>query len=208
MDYARFESLLKTHGTTVYRVSKATGIAPSTFSDWKNGRSTPKADKLRKVADYFGISTDSLLGSEVGTQSDRSAYLSLRARQMVPIVGEIRAGSPLFAEDALLGREFADVENAEEYFYLKVRGDSMKDAGIVENSLVLIRRQNYAEDGDVVACLVEGDSATLKRFRRIKRHVLLVPENDSYEPILVPIEDFESGDARILGVAVEVKIKL
>lgn len=208
MDYARFESLLRAHKTTVYRVSKETGIAPSTFSDWKNGRSTPKADKLRRIADHFGISTDSLLGSEMGEKSDRSAYLSVRAKRMLPIVGEIRAGSPLLAEDTLLGSEFADVECTEEYFYLKVKGDSMKDAGIVEDSLVLIHKQDYAEDGDVVACLLHGDSATLKRFRRIKRHVLLVPENDSYQPILVPVEDFESGEARILGVAKEVKIKL
>ena len=208
MDYARFEALLHAHNTTVYRVSKVTGIAHSTFSDWKNGRSTPKADKLRRIADFFGISTDSLLGSEVGTQSDLSGYLSVRAQKMVPVVGEIRAGMPLLAEESALGTEFADVECAEEYFYLKVRGDSMKDVGIVEDSLVLLHKQDYAEDGDIVACLVGGDSATLKRFRRIKRQILLVPENDQYDPILLTTADFASGEARILGVATEVKIKL
>ena len=208
MDYARFEALLHTHNTTVYRVSKETGIAPSTFSDWKSGRSTPKADKLRRIADFFGISTDSLLGSEIGEKNDLSGYLSVRARKMVPILGEIRAGSPLLTDEENLGTEFADVENPDDYFYLKVRGDSMKDAGIVENSLVLIHRQDYASDGDIVACLVGGDSATLKRFRRIKRQILLVPENDSYDPILLTTADFESGEARILGVATEVKIKL
>ena len=208
MDYARFETLLHAHNTTVYRVSKGTGIAHSTFSDWKNGRSTPKADKLRRIADFFGISTDSLLGGEVGTQNDLSGYLSVRARKMVPVVGEIRAGMPLLAEETALGTEFADVECAEEYFYLKVRGDSMKDVGIVEDSLVLLHKQDYAEDGDIVACLVGGDSATLKRFRRIKRQILLVPENDQYDPILLTTADFASGEARILGVATEVKIKL
>lgn len=208
MDYARFEALLHAHNTTVYRVSKVTGIAHSTFSDWKSGRSTPKADKLRRIADFFGISTDSLLGSEVGTQSDLSGYLSVRAQKMVPVVGEIRAGMPLLAEESALGTEFADVECAEEYFYLKVRGDSMKDVGIVEDSLVLLHKQDYAEDGDIVACLVGGDSATLKRFRRIKRQILLVPENDQYDPILLTTADFASGEARILGVATEVKIKL
>ena len=69
MDYARFEALLRQHNTTVYRVSKETGIAPSTFSDWKNGRSTPKADKLLRIADFFGISTDSLFGSGLFSQA-------------------------------------------------------------------------------------------------------------------------------------------
>ena len=208
MDYTRFEALLHAHNTTVYRVSKATGIAPSTFSDWKSGRSTPKADKLRRIADHFGISTDSLLGSEIGEQTDLSGYLSVRARKMVPILGEIRAGTPILTDEHLLGSEFADVDDASEYFYLQVRGDSMKDVGIIENSLVLFRKQSYASDGDIVACLVGGDSATVKRFRQIRKQILLVPENDSYDPILLSVNDFASGEARILGVATEVKIKL
>lgn len=208
MNYARFEALLYQYKTTVYRVSKETGIAPSTFSDWKSGRSTPKADKLRRIADHFGISIDSLYGSEIGEKTDLSAYLSVRARKMIPVLGEIRAGAPILTEGSTLGHEFADVENAEEYFYLKIRGDSMKDAGIIENSLVLFHKQDFAEDGDIVACLVGGDSATIKRFRQIRRQILLVPENDNYDPILLTTKDFESGDARILGVATEVKIKL
>lgn len=208
MEYARLEALLRAHHTTVYRLSKETGIPASTFSDWKSGRSVPKADKLRRIADYFGISTDSLLGSEVGKQNDLSGYHSVRLRKMVPILGEIRAGSPILANEVRLGEEFADVENADEFFYLKIRGDSMKDCGIVDGSLVLFHRQDFAEDGNIVACLVGGDSATVKRFRQIRKQVLLVPENDNYDPIILKTADFESGDARILGVATEVKIKL
>ena len=208
MNYARFEALLRQHDTTVYRVSKATGIAPSTFSDWKSGRSTPKADKLCRIAEHFGVSLDALCGGESGEKSELTAYRAVRARRMIPVLGEIRAGAPILTEETTLGQEFADVENAEEYFYLRIRGDSMKDAGIIENSLVLFHRQDYAEDGDVVACLVGGDSATIKRFRQIKRQILLVPENDRYDPILLTTKDFESGEARILGVATEVKIKL
>ena len=62
MDYKTFEELLKINKTTVYRVSKDTGIAASTLSDWKNGRSAPKADKIRILAQYFGVSTDYMLG--------------------------------------------------------------------------------------------------------------------------------------------------
>ena len=208
MNYARFEALLYQHNTTVYRVSKETGIAPSTFSDWKNGRSTPKADKLRRIADHFGISIDSLYGSEMGEKTDLSTYLNVRARKMIPVLGEIRAGAPILTEESILGHEFADIENTEEYFYLKIRGDSMKDAGIIEDSLVLFHKQDFAEDGDIIACLVGGNSATIKRFRQIRKQILLVPENDNYDPILLTTKDFESGEARILGVAREVKIKL
>ena len=199
MRYEIFENLLKRHQTTVYRVSKATGISATTFTDWKNGRSTPKADKLKRVADYFGVSLEYMLGLEegVGAQEKR-----------VPIIGEIRAGSPIITDQTLLGYEKAEVSDVEDYFYLQVRGDSMKNIGMVDGSLVLFHKQQYADDGEIVACLVGGDSATVKRFHRSHKTIFLLPENEEYEPIRLCTEDFETGEARILGVAKEVKIKL
>lgn len=206
MNYQRFEALLKKNGTTVYRVSKATGISNSTFSDWKNGRSTPKADKLKLIAEHFGVSLDALLGGETG--GEMKSYRSIVARKMVPIIGEIRAGSPIITNETLLGYELADIDDSDDFFYLRVCGDSMKNCGMVNGSLVLFRKQQYAEDGDIVACLVGGECATVKRFCRRSKKFLLLPENEDYKPIVLTPEDFESGEARILGVAVEVKIKL
>ncbi|MEE0801076.1 MAG: helix-turn-helix transcriptional regulator [Gemmiger sp.] len=60
--YSIFERLLAEHGTTAYRVAKETGISTATLTDWKKGRSTPKVDKLQKIADYFGVSLDYLCG--------------------------------------------------------------------------------------------------------------------------------------------------
>jgi repressor LexA len=208
MDYKRFEALLDSHNTSVYKVAKATGIAQSTFSDWKSGRSTPKTDKLKKIADHFGVSLGYLLDSESYSSSDLSECSLPKIRNKIAIIGEIRAGSPIITEQTLIGYEYTDMQNTEDYFYLKVRGDSMKNIGMVENSLVLFHKQQYAENGDVVACLVGGDSATVKRFFREHKQIKLVPENEDYEPIELSTDDFESGEARILGVAVEVKIKL
>ena len=199
MDYKIFEELLKINKTTVYRVSKETGIAASTLSDWKNGRSTPKTEKIKLIADYFGVSLEYMLGkgATLGDSLTR-----------VPIIGEIRAGSPIITNESVLGYEYTDVRESDEHFYLKVQGNSMKNIGMVDGSLVLFRKQQYADDGEIVACLVGGDSATVKRFRRSKKNVYLVPENEDYEPIKLSTDDFESGEARILGVAVEIKIKL
>ena len=204
MDYKIFENLLKINKTTVYRVSKETGIAASTLSDWKNGRSTPKTEKLRLIADYFGVSLEYMIGKD--SKNDNSSELSGNTR--VAIIGEIRAGSPIITNESVLGYEYADVSESDEYFYLKVQGDSMKNIGMVDGSLVLFHKQQYAQDGEVVACLVGGDSATVKRFRRSKKNVYLLPENEEYEPIKLSTDDFETGEARILGVAVEIKIKL
>ena len=208
MDYATFTSLLRQHNKTVYQVSKATGISASTLSDWKNGRSTPKADKLARIADYFSVSLDALLGTDSGNRSTEASYKSMRAKKMVPVIGVIRAGCPIVTDETLLGREFADVDDVEEHFYLEIAGDSMKNAGILDGSLVLFHKQQYAENGDIVACLVDGESATIKRFIKQGRKILLLPENEDYSPIPLSPEDFEIGRARILGVAKEVKTKL
>lgn len=199
MDYAEFAALLAAHNTTAYRVAKDTGIAPSTLADWKSGRSTPKADKLARIADYFGVSLDTMLG--------RSSNQPIVP---IPIIGEIRAGRPIITEQTLQGYETAIVSEAEadDYFYLRIRGDSMRDVGMVEGALVLFHKQQYAAEGAIVACLVGGDSATVKRFHREGKRIQLLPENEAYSPIELTTVDFETGDARILGVAKEIKIYL
>ena len=211
MDYNIFENLLKMNKTTVYRVSKDTGIAASTLSDWKSGRSVPKLDKIKLIADYFDVPLEYMLtgtGEALFIEEVIGERSPLERGKRVAIIGEIRAGSPIITNESIQGYEYAEVNDAEEYFYLRVQGDSMKNIGMVEGSLVLFHKQQYAEDGDIVACLVGGDSATVKRFRRAKKTILLVPENEAYTPIKLSTDDFESGDARILGIAVEVKIKL
>ena len=211
MDYNIFENLLKMNKTTVYRVSKDTGIAASTFTDWKNGRSAPKLDKIKLIANYFDVPLEYMLTGESGAllAEERSKGKSPFERgKLIAIIGEIRAGSPIITNESIQGYEYAEVSDAEEYFYLRVQGDSMKNIGMIEGSLVLFHKQQYAEDGDIVACLVGGDSATVKRFRRSKKNIFLMPENDDYTPIKLSTDDFESGEARILGVACEIKIKL
>ena len=209
MKYERFCNFINERGMSVYRVAKETGIPASTFTDWKNGRSVPKADKMKRIAEYFGVTLDALLDDGAGARTEADEfYPSPRGRKEIPIIGEIRAGSPIITNETLLGTELADVDDADEYFFLKICGDSMKNVGIIDGSLVLFRKQQYAENGDIVACLVGGDSATVKRFSRINRNVYLIPENESYSPIKLTAEDFETGEARILGVALEVKIKL
>lgn len=203
MDYSVFDNLLKMTGTTVYRVSKSTGISASTFSDWKSGRSVPKIDKIKLIADFFEVPLEYMMNGS----ASRGGFSSGEGA-MVPIIGEIRAGSPIITNESVQGYERADVIEADEHFYLRVKGDSMKNIGMVEGSLVLFHKQQYADEGDIVACLVGGESATVKRFSRSKKNVYLVPENEEYEPIKLTTDDFESGEARILGVAKEIKIKL
>lgn len=81
----------------------------------------------------------------------------------------------------------------------------MINAGIQPGDLIIIRYQQCADNGQIVACRINGDESTLKRFKQHGDTVILMPENSNYEPIVVSCKDFESGYASIIGVAVKIQ---
>ncbi len=111
----------------------------------------------------------------------------------VPIVGRVTAGLPILAFDNI--EEYiplpASFVRDEHSFVLKVTGESMIDAGIYDGDYIVVRQQNYADDGDIVVALLE-DEATVKRFFVDGKKIRLQPENPTMEPIIV-------DDAKILG---------
>jgi repressor LexA len=125
----------------------------------------------------------------------------------VPVLGKVAAGAPILADEHV--EEYiavpASLASEEEHFALRVVGDSMIEAGIFDGDLVVVRRQDVAEDGSVVAALIPGpaeEEATIKRLRRRAGRVTLVPENSSMEPFDLP------AGGRILGQVVAVLRKL
>lgn len=115
---------------------------------------------------------------------------------MVPLVGRVTAGTPVLAVENIeemvpLPRQLAR-SGRDESFLLRVDGSSMIDAGIHDGDLVIVRRQQHADDGDIVVALVGDEDATVKRFFRESDHIRLQPENQAMEPII-------ARDVRILG---------
>jgi repressor LexA len=124
----------------------------------------------------------------------------------VPLVGRIAAGTPLLADQNI--EEYLTVPTgfagSDDHFALRVSGDSMTGAGIFDGDLVVVKRQDAADEGDVVAALLPSqaeDEATIKRFHKAGGRVMLVPENPAMEP-------FEMNEGRILGKVVAVLRKL
>ena len=126
-----------------------------------------------------------------------------KAKQVVspgglPVVGQVAAGSPTLADENI--EEYVEVPGIaggdEGEFLLRVKGDSMKNAGILEGDHVVVRRQDSASNGEIIVALVE-DEATVKRFFKEDDHIRLQPENEALEPILV--EDVEVL-GRVVGV--------
>jgi len=105
----------------------------------------------------------------------------------LPVIGTVTAGTPILAEENI--EEYLPLPlsfvREEDSFILRVRGDSMIEAGIFDKDYVIVRKQDYADDGDIVVALLD-DSATVKRFFMDDRNVIrLQPENSSMEPIIV-----------------------
>lgn len=118
-------------------------------------------------------------------------------RTSLPLAGQIAAGSPVLAVEDMERVDFAPLFKEEDHFCLKVKGDSMIDDQIADGDFAVIRRQRTARDGDIVAALVDGSDATLKRFYKEKNRFRLQPANSRMKPIY-------SDDVEVLGVLVGV----
>lgn len=180
------------------------GISRSAVGMYEAGEREPDFETLEALADTFNVNMDTLLGKS----SPPSNAIPYTAYHKAPIIGSIPAGYPVLALEDIEGYADIPYSDEENYFFLRVNGESMKNAGIHTGDLVLIRRQKCAEDGQVVAARVNGDEATLKRYKKQGDNVLLLPENPDFDPRIVPAKDFETGDAQIIGVALEVRHSL
>lgn len=121
-----------------------------------------------------------------------------RPRKGVPVLGRIAAGAPILAIENV--EEYVDIErelwgdDTDDLFLLRVQGDSMTDAGIHDGDLVLVRRQETVEDGEIAAVVI-GEEATVKRVRFRRNRLRLEPANREHKPITVGPDD----DVRIAG---------
>ncbi len=119
----------------------------------------------------------------------------------VPLLGKVAAGIPIEAiesADESITVPSSMVQGAHKYFALKVKGDSMIEDGIFEDDLIVCRHQNTANNGQTVIAVLEGE-ATVKRYKKSRSHIELIPANSSMEPIIV---DQNSGAFSIAGILV------
>lgn len=164
---------------------------------------------VREIADHIGVKSpstvkfhlDKLRSAGVLHWEDgktRSITLLEKAgprEDQVPVVGNVAAGSPIWAEECIEDYvSFQTGPHPEEYFALKVRGESMLHAGILPDDLVVVHRQEQASSGEIVVALFE-DEATVKTLSRKDGKVWLLPENPDYSPI-------DGTMAQILGKVV------
>ncbi|WP_179956718.1 transcriptional repressor LexA [Amycolatopsis anabasis] len=181
---------------SVREIGEAVGLT-STSSVSHQLRALQRKGYLRRDANRpraVGVLTAQAEATTAISELPKPAY--------VPLVGRIAAGGPVLAEQAIedVFPLPKDIVGEGDVFLLSVTGDSMIDAAITDGDWVVVRQQPNAENGDIVAAMIEGE-ATVKTFKRKDGHVWLIPHNDAYEPI-------PGDDATILGKVVAVLRRL
>ncbi len=160
---------------------------------------------VERLAAALGTTPAYLLGLEQPPLP--SGALPYHPTQRIPILGRISAGFPIYAEQNIEGYTVTDLNGGAEYFALRVSGDSMNAIGINDGYLIIVRRQDQVENGEVAVVLVDNEDATVKRFYATDSTVTLMPQ--STNPIHQPqIYDLHKTSVRVLGKVVKVEFLL
>lgn len=164
----------------------------TTIQKWEMGTSEPSVSILKKLSKLYNIDMDSMYTKdlEFGSVGDDDS-------KPIPLLGQIAAGTPILAEENI--EDYFNIDTKiKADFALRIKGDSMIGAGIFPSDIVFIRQQQFLENGEIGAILID-EEATLKKFYKESETIILQAENDMYKPMI-----YTNGNLTILGKLVAV----
>lgn len=180
-------------------LAQKAGISKRSVEDIFRGYTTkPRIDTVEAIERALGLNQPQIQKDPVIKDK-----VELNDMYPVPLLGSVVAGLPIEAQEDLEGYIYISFRPKEEYFALRVHGDSMINAGIQDGSILVVHKQETAENGEVVVAMLNGEQ-TVKRLKLVGEMTFLWPENNAYEPIPVSAKD----SFIILGRVVEVRFSL
>ena len=183
-------------------VCEALNFKYTTFTDWCNGVKYPRIDNIEKLANYFGISKSDLIEIK-GSDTDES----IKSVQ-IPVLGYVKAGIPMTTIENIIDYEEISQEQARtgEFFGLQIKGDSMEPR-ITEGDVVIVRKQETVENGEIAVVLINGDDATVKKFYKTDAGIKLVSTNPTYDPFFFTPDEVNTLPVSVIGKVVELRAK-
>ena len=177
------------------------GFSPASVSSWVNGTRIPKEGNIVLMAAYLGCSVDDIALDPKEAHRKRSFS--------IPVYARVGAGPPLEASEEIIDREEISERMASlgSFYGLRIDGDSMEPR-IVRGDVVIVRKQDTADDGDIVIAIVNQNDAVCKRLKKYKGGIALLSNNPMYEPMYFTITDTQDIPVRIIGKVVELRGKL
>lgn len=176
-------------------------IPYSTFTDWCNANIYPRIDKIEMLANYFDIKKSDLVENKEKLDMIGNPVTS------IPVLGTVKAGYDYLAQENWIGTidvETSLVGNGKDYFALKVHGNSMSPV-LIEDDIVIIKKQNDFENGDIIVAIINGDEATIKKGKKSDSSILLQPLNPSYEPLIFTYDEMKTIPVEIVGIVKQLK---
>ncbi len=177
-------------------------VSPQTFNTWCQGIAIPRMGKVQRLADYFNIGKSDLIDDKLTAISSTSHAV------IINVLGRVAAGIPIEAIEDIIDTEEITEEMAKTgtFFGLQIHGDSMEPR-IMDGDVVIVRKQDDAESGDIVIATVNGDEATCKRLRKYRDGIELIANNPTYKPLFYTNEEIINKPVRIIGRVVELRAK-
>lgn len=205
----RLKKLREEYKMTQEQLAQILGVKRGTIASWEANHRIPELSKVYEAAEHFNVSVDYLLGR---TNDPRPVDKIIEdidgwprgPTVSIPILGVIRAGEPIYADENIIDWVEVPAEEVKngEYFYLRVKGDSMTGSRIYPGDIVLVRRQETVDNGQIAVVLVNDEEATLKRVKFLEEAVILYPDNPKYQPQIYRIDE-----VRILGRVIKVEFE-
>ena len=206
----RLKALRTSKGLSQADFSRQVNTSKSSINMYERGEREPSFEMLERIADYFNVDMDFLLGkSDIANRNQLSnlsaPMLPYNPTRKIPILGRISAGLPLYAEEHIEGYTYTELNGGAEYFALRVTGDSMTAARIYDGDTLIVRRQDIVENGQIAVVIVGDDEATVKRFYRDGKQITLMPQstNHIHQP---QVYDSSQTRIRVIGLVVKNEI--
>jgi repressor LexA len=202
----KIKELRKSLNMSQIEFAKSLSVHQTAVSQWENGRTSPDIDIAKKISELYNVSLDYLLDND--TNSTPASILQNTDPTWIPVLGRVAAGIPIEMIADIIDYEQIDekLSSLGEYFALKIKGNSMEPK-ISDGDIVIVRKQDDAESGDIVIATVNGDDATCKRLKKYAEGIALLSTNPNYEPMIFTNTDIKQFPIKILGKVVELRAK-
>lgn len=204
----RFSELVENGNYTLEQIGEHIGIkSKSTISKYLSGDiKNVKSSIISNIANLFNVSPAWLAG--LSDEKYRETKLDKLGNPVVsiPLLGVVKAGYDYLAQENWIGSVDIDknIANSGKYFALKVHGDSMSPV-LIEDDIVIIKKQNDFENGDIVVAIINGNEATIKKGKKSDSSILLQPLNSAYEPLIFTYDEMKTIPVKIIGIVKQLK---
>ena len=182
-------------------IAEVLGVTKSAVNAYFMGNKMPRMDRIKKLADHFGCNVSDLV-------DDKSIEDQITA-VAIPVLGTVPAGVPIEAIQDILGYEEIPKIMADtgEFFCIRVEGNSMYPL-LYSGETIVIKKQETAENGDIVVALIDNDDTTVKRLKKVSDGIILEAENPEYNSLYFNEKQIQNEKVKIIGKAVESRKKL